>query len=817
MATGSFRLPVSAPSGSETTFLQLTFDSISGADLMVGDSSDVSDWNTFFDLPVNGNPFTRVQVMGRIIFLYGGSNITLQSLLMGDYQSDPRLQKIIDFGSISTIGYDAFTYSTGLTDLYLSSCTEVESDPAGQGAFFGCSSLVHVEMPLLTTLGDHVFEGDTSVLEFNLPLLETAGASCFYGCSSILAFGFPSLTSADDNCFNACTAATFTLPHLASAGLNCFYGCSSAYTLEFPLLETAGDYCFAGCSNTSVFDLPLLVSAGEYCFTGCNGMSEYDFTSLETAGNNCFSGCSSVTAFDLPALTAAGTYCFNNCSSSASFDLPLLETVGDYCFANCGYATSYYLPSVESLGTTTGDDYVFDSIYSMEISLIIPSSLMTCNEGEPDSDISTLVVNNTVTITQIDLPFKITFDNITTADLLVGDSSDVADWNTFFDLPTNGTPFSSVVVAGNDVSLLGGSGITILDNLFNGDEMDMYDGILAVDDTAGSVIALGTNCFCYQNALISVSFPNVTSNLSGINDDGIFYSESLLTASFPKLVNLGYYLFNGCEALETVRLPYMQINEIGARTFQNCKTLVTDEFISRFTNLSTLGDACFRGCRALVNPQIPSSITTLGTFVFQNCYGLVNPDFTAQLTSIGNYCFQGCTGLVNPDFSSLETAGISAFQYCGLMQEPDFSALVSADDWCFYNCVSLISDFPVLETAGDSCFANCGAFQTPDFPALTTTAQYAFSGCEGLTTLNFPALTTVGEACFYGCIDLISISLPVCTSLGGTTGLNYVFHTITGNTITLTIPTALMTCNGGSPDGDIAYLNSNNTLTIIQV
>jgi len=44
-----------------------------------------------------------------------------------------------------------------------------------------------------------------------------------------------------------------------------------------------------------------------------------------------------------------------------------------------------------------------------------------------------------------------------------------------------------------------------------------------------------------------------------------------------------------------------------------------------------------------------------------------------------------------------------------------------------------------------------------------------------------------------------------------------VFNGITGNTITLTVPAALMTCDGGNPDGDIVYLDNNNTLTVIQV
>lgn len=85
-----------------------------------------------------------------------------------------------------------------------------------------------------------------------------------------------------------------------------------------------------------------------------------------------------------------------------------------------------------------------------------------------------------------------------------------------------------------------------------------------------------------------------------------------------------------------------------------------------------------------------------------------------------------------------------------------------------------------------------------------------------MTTLDLPQLTTTGDyGLFLNCISLTTINLPVCTNLGLTVGNNSVFNLITGQTITLTVPAALMTCNGGNPDGDIDYLQVNNTVTII--
>jgi hypothetical protein len=49
---------------------------------------------------------------------------------------------------------------------------------------------------------------------------------------------------------------------------------------------------------------------------------------------------------------------------------------------------------------------------------------------------------------------------------------------------------------------------------------------------------------------------------------------------------------------------------------------------------------------------------------------------------------------------------------------------------------------------------------------------------------------------------------PFCDGVG-------VFVNITGNTISLTVSTAMSTIDGGNPDGDIVYLTENsNTVTI---
>lgn len=93
----------------------------------------------------------------------------------------------------------------------------------------------------------------------------------------------------------------------------------------------------------------------------------------------------------------------------------------------------------------------------------------------------------------------------------------------------------------------------------------------------------------------------------------------------------------------------------------------------------------------------------------------------------------------------------------------------------------------------------------------------AFDGCTNIQTINYYKATEIRNGAHYDNLSLTTINIAKCISLGNDVDYTSVFANCVGNTITLTIPAALMTCNGGNPDGDIQYLQANNTITIIQI
>ena len=298
----------------------------------------------------------------------------------------------------------------------------------------------------------------------------------------------------------------------------------------------------------------------------------------------------------------------------------------------------------------------------------------------------------------------LTFDDINNAP--VSDPYSVDDWNTFFDLPEFGSPFTSVEVNGNKVSLITNGKITIKDCLFPGGQDETF--------------------------------------------------------SNPYLVSV----------------------------------------IDRIECITAIAPGAFHSCTNLVDVIMPGLITT---------------QYSEVITDMGT--FEQCNKLVNLSMPKLTTAGAKTFSYCTGIISFNLQMLDYAGDYCFRNC-NKATEFilPNLSYAGDACFYFCSSALGYNLPSLKSTGggrQFYFN----YNALNFTLqlLGNIGDNCFNGCDKLESVDIRSCFQLGSSVLSNGVFNSITGNNIVLTVKSSLMTCNGGSPDGDIQTLQANNTVTIITI
>ena len=409
--------------------LRLTFDSIESADLLVGDSLNVADWNTFFDLPTLGTQFSFVEVAGNEVFLYGGANIKVKPGLMFTGTYTTSLIEIIDEANcITSVGGDAFSLCSALTTVDLPACTELfgyEDSPFSYyGSFGECINLVNVSLPQLITTGSYSLAYCSSLVEISFPNLITSGESLCYSCSSLTLVNLPNLTTADGFCFDNCTSLiTINLPSLVSGGASFFKSCTNLTDVNLPVIETIGNSFFYGCSSIETITLSNITNIPAFTFFNCVSLTTINIPQVTTLSEACFSGCTLLPSINLPAVTDVGQAVFSNCSALTSVSLINAETFGNnsfknclslpsislpsatsidaYSFFNCDSLTSINLPACTNLGGTTGDDNVFTLISGNTITATFNVAVSINNSGNPDGDIQYLQSFNTTSITYI--------------------------------------------------------------------------------------------------------------------------------------------------------------------------------------------------------------------------------------------------------------------------------------------------------------------------------------------------------------------------------------------------------------------------------
>ena len=304
----------------------------------------VSDWNTFFDLPTNGTAFSSVEVVGNVVKLYGGSGIaTKNNLFLGNNN----LLKIIDYaGCIVEIGDSSFKSAVHLTEINFPEITAI-----GSYGFYNCNLVTTCNAPKIRTLSGYVFFNWLSITEFNFPLLESAGAECFYyaGNSDI---DFPLLSTIGVGCFDHLILTSINLPSLTSADEGAFIGVSALCDIYLPLLGIVTNNLFAYCSGPSIY-LPEAVSIAPGAFSS---------------------------------------------STILSYNLPKVTSVDGGIFWESSGVININFSSLVNFGPTTGWDGVLSGFLGETFTLTIPASVMTCNDGSPDTDIEIAIDDNTVTI-----------------------------------------------------------------------------------------------------------------------------------------------------------------------------------------------------------------------------------------------------------------------------------------------------------------------------------------------------------------------------------------------------------------------------------
>ena len=301
--------------------------------------------------------------------------------------------------------------------------------------------------------------------------------------------------------------------------------------------------------------------------------------SVTTIGNYAFYGCSSLTSITIPeSVTSIGANAFAWCYSLASITIPESVTnIGESAFDGCSSLTSIAIPkSVISIGS-----HAFSECTSL-------------------TDVS---------IADMDAWCRIDFG-----------WEDATPMCYAKNIRLNGSKIASVTVP---------EGVTELSYTFYG-----FKDLIKVK-LPESLTSVGNSAFEDCSSLASVNIPD---SVTSIGSSAFHNCNSLASVNIPEGVpEIFSHTFDGCGNLTGITIP-ASVTFIGYRAFINC-TGLTSVVFAEASQLGSIGDSAFWGCRRLAHIIIPEGVVSIGEYAFYSCETMESITIPASVKTISDHAF----------------------------------------------------------------------------------------------------------------------------------------------------------------------------------
>eukprot|EP00980_Cylindrotheca_fusiformis_P029839 scaffold23925_cov157-Cylindrotheca_fusiformis.AAC.2 len=167
----------------------------------------------------------------------------------------------------------------------------------------------------------------------------------------------------------------------------------------------------------------------------------------------------------------------------------------------------------------------------------------------------------------------------------------------------------------------------------------------------------------------------------------------------------------------------------------------------------------------LTHLRVDSSVREIPERTFEKCCALVQVQLPESLTRIGKYAFVSCPQLKCVQFvsrsGSLETLTNNGNSEDGLIAFPETK--IKVDDFAFSFCGSLrkLVVCSVATKLSGTSFNFCPGLISVEFPEGLQVIERWLASCESLTTVKIPSsVIKIGESAFYRCRSITSLDLP---------------------------------------------------------
>ena len=596
---------------------------------------------------------------------------------------------------------------------------------------------------------------------------ETAiGYGVMSGCKMIKTIKIGgSLSSISKYAFLDCSAIErieINVPNLTYIDSYAMARCSNLCELCIPFSNNdINSTAFYQCDNIRRIVIPECVaSIKDYAFYNCSWLTNVTIGSGVTRiGIAAFQGCNGLISVTMPdSVRSVGDRAFEGCVSLGNVELPReLDDLGGNDFRVVGRLSD------GKSGLWIQDGWLMGYVGEVSAEVTVPEGI---------TGIASYAFEGQTGLARVRLPSTLKYIGVNAfmgctalEEIEIPDSVEKIDGGAF----KNCTWLQDLMLPQN-LKVIGKEAFANCAMLPN---LVCADGLETIGEQAFS------NCWRMLSVSLPVSVTNIGDNafvdckrLTGLRAPTHIKSfETLFPSAYSNIstvvVSDGEWMltkdvFKGCKALSDIVLP-STITQMCASAFENCTALsavvLPDE-------IESVGDGAFRGCVALEDVKLPRALKVIGDSAFRGCTALARLDLPNMVEDIGAYAFYGDSRLA--DFNlprSLKRVGNYAFYNCTMMAEACFAdGLLYLGTNAYQNCTSVkVVYIPSSVTAlGTSIFAGCSSITNiTTATAHQTTASLFPSVYNKLPRILIaPGETRICASCFTNCTAMTEIGLP---------------------------------------------------------
>ena len=567
-----------------------------------------------------------------------------------DYNDDGELSET-EAAAVTSIG-TMFQNNTEITSFdelpYFTGLTAIESR-----AFSGCSNLVSISLPNVSTINYAAFDGCSSLTKINIPRsVSSIGDHAFSDCNSLQkvtvnwreTYTIPSI---DNTVFPNRANITLYIPFDRSTTYGDDYGYAD-YWKEFKeRIEVVGFNC--ALTKRICVDNWDTNSDGELSKAECAAVTDlgsvfqrrrirdfeelYYFTGLTELGDRVFEECTDLRGTGsgvIPnSVTKIGSSAFRGCTRLVVIEFNnSLVSIGSSAFEGCTGLRTLYLNSANSL-TSIGDRAFYGCSGLTDVT--IPNNVTSIGNYAFSgcSDLTSVTIGNNVT---------------TIGNYAFSGCSDL----------TSVTIPNSVTSIGNS-AFRGCSGLTsfTIPNSVTSISQNTFYGCtsLASITIPGSVTSIEAGAFSGCPGLNKVVVTDIAAwcgiEFASYNDNPLSIAKHLYSDDYKEIIDLiipnsvtsiGNYAFYGCSGLTDVTIPNT-VKSIGAGSFSHCG--LTSVIIPN--GVTSIGYSAFANCSDLTSITIPNSVTSIENVAFGYCNVTNVTVYLEEPVTISSYTFTNST------------------------------------------------------------------------------------------------------------------------------------------------------------------------------